>query len=66
MATAKLTKRTVDAAKPKVGRYEVWDAELKGFGLRVEPTGVKTFIIRYRPGGGRLLSGSSPSGGSGR
>ena len=54
MATAvKLTKRSVDAARPRAARYELWDADLKGFGLRVEPSGIKTFIVRYRPGGGR-------------
>src|SRR3954470_1150607 len=50
---AKLTKRTVDACNPMAARYTVWDAELKGFGLRVAPTGVKSYIARYRVGGGR-------------
>ncbi len=50
---AKLTKRTVDAAKPETDRYILWDDSLAGFGLRVEPTGRKTFIARYRAGGGR-------------
>ena len=49
----KLTKRLVDAAKPESARYIIWDSELVGFGLRVEPTGRKTFIARYRAGGGR-------------
>ena len=49
----KLTKRAVDAAKPGARRYIIWDCELVGFGLRVEPTGRKTFIARYRAGGGR-------------
>jgi len=49
----RLTKRAVDAAKPAASRFVVWDAELKGFGLRVEPSGHKTFIARYRAGGGR-------------
>lgn len=48
----KLTKRVVDAAKPKEARYDLWDSELPGFGLRVEKSGTKTFIIRYRANGG--------------
>lgn len=50
----KITKRTVDGAAPRASRYELWDVDLKGFGLRVEPSGVKSFIVRYRAGeGGR-------------
>ncbi|MEW7008669.1 Arm DNA-binding domain-containing protein [Lentilitoribacter sp. EG35] len=49
----KLTKRSVDAAASKSRRYTIWDDELKGFGLRIQTTGVKSFILRYRPGGGR-------------
>jgi integrase len=47
----KLTKRVVDAAKPRDTRYEIWDAELKGFGIRIEASGTKTYIVRYRPKG---------------
>jgi integrase len=43
---AKLTKRIVDAAQPE--RYVIWDSTLKGYGLRVEPSGTKTFLVRYR------------------
>jgi integrase len=45
----KLTKRVIDATKP-VSNHDVfrWDAELRGFGLRVKPTGVKSYIIQYR------------------
>jgi integrase len=46
----KLTKRSVDAAQPRAARYEIYDPELKGFVLRVETSGVKTFAIRYRAG----------------
>ena len=50
----KITKRMVDGAGPRVDRYVIWDTELKGFGLRVEPSGIKSFIVRYRAGqGGR-------------
>lgn len=50
--TVALTKRIVDAARPDHERYHVWDSELSGFGLRIAPTGVKTFIIKYRADGG--------------
>lgn len=50
----KITKRVVDAAGPEPKLYRVWDTELKGFGLKVMPSGVKTYIVVYRPyGGGR-------------
>jgi Arm DNA-binding domain len=49
--SAKLTKRTVDSAVPKQGRYILWDTELKGFALRVAESGTKTYILRYRPRG---------------
>jgi integrase len=48
----KLTKRVVDNAAPNGVRYEIWDSELPGFGLRVEASGTKTFIVRYRANGG--------------
>ena len=49
----KLTKRTVDAAKPDVKRYVLWDSEIAGFGLRVSPAGRKSYVLKYRVGGGR-------------
>ncbi|WP_269514904.1 tyrosine-type recombinase/integrase [Brevundimonas subvibrioides] len=55
MATSKaerITKRTVDAAKPKGRLYRIWDSDVKGFGLRVTPAGVKSYILAYRPGDG--------------
>lgn len=49
-----LTKRVVDAAEAEDQRYFIWDSELSGFGLRVETSGTKTFVVRYRAeGGGR-------------
>jgi len=48
----RIQKRTVDTAEPKPTRYMLWDDELKGFGLRIEPSGVKSYVVRYRPGGG--------------
>lgn len=47
-------KSVIDAMKPAAKRYIVWDERLKGFGLRVESSGVKTYLVRYRTGvGGR-------------
>lgn len=52
LSNTHLTKTAVDAATSRDRRYEIWDSELSGFGLRVEPTGRKIFIVRYRADGG--------------
>ncbi len=44
----KLTKKTVDASKPKEKDYIVWDNDLPGFGLRVFPSGKKSYLVQYR------------------
>ena len=56
-SAVKLTKRAVDSAMPEARRYILWDAELKGFALRVAPSGTKTYILRYRP---RHLGAGAP------
>jgi len=48
---AKLSKRSVDAARPGPRETFVWDEELPGFGLRVFPSGRKTFFVQYRARG---------------
>src|SRR5215475_6954680 len=50
----KIMKRTVDALQPDPGHdVFAWDSELRGFGIRVKPSGVKTFFIQYRNVEGR-------------
>ena len=48
----RITKRTVDAAVPDAGRADrfLWDGEVKGFGLRVKPSGIKSYVLKYRIG----------------
>jgi integrase len=51
---ANLTKRTVDAAKPQTDRdVLLWDSELPGFGLRVKPSGRKSYVLQFRNRQGR-------------
>jgi hypothetical protein len=46
---AKITKRAVDALQRGADRdVFLWDSELRGFGIRAKPSGVKTFFIQYR------------------
>ena len=44
----KFTDRQIKSLKPKKTRYEVWEDNGKGFGVRVAPTGRKSFIFLYR------------------
>jgi hypothetical protein len=50
-SSVKLTKRVVDAASAGPARRVIWDTDLRGFGVRIETSGTKTFLIRYRPRG---------------
>ena len=50
---SKITKRVVDAAVPKPDRYIIWDEEIKGFGLLVMPSGIKSYFYQYRTAEGR-------------
>jgi hypothetical protein len=54
VSKVKITKRIADSAEPRQSRYILFDAEITGFGLRVYPSGKKSWVFEYRPGeGGR-------------
>lgn len=45
----KLTKKIVDALQHESDRdVFAWDAEVRGFGVRLKPSGTRTFLIQYR------------------
>ena len=50
---ATLNKRTVDAIQPAARDIVLWDDALAGFGVRVKPSGVRTYIVQYRNAHGR-------------
>jgi integrase len=50
----KLTKRYIDSIPSSASRESfVWDSQLAGFGLRIRPSGRKSWIIQYRNAYGR-------------
>lgn len=51
MPKLKLTKRNIDALPAPEKAAIHWDADLPGFGLRVMPSGVKTYLVKYRASG---------------
>lgn len=58
-----LTDLTVKALKPRSDvRYEVFDVKVPGFGVRVFPSGIKSFVLLYRQHGRlrRLTLGRYP------
>ncbi|MCG8073863.1 MAG: tyrosine-type recombinase/integrase [Candidatus Thiodiazotropha taylori] len=59
----KFTDRSLKALKPKEKRYEVSELNGHGFGVRVLPSGKKTFIYRYKLNGktrGMMLGSYEP------
>ena len=43
----KLTKRSVDALSPRQKQYIEYDTDLKGFGVAVYPSGIKSWVCEY-------------------
>ena len=54
MATARLAERCLDALKPRKSAYDIRDRDLKGFGVRVLPSGAKRYFIHSQHRGRRV------------
>lgn len=48
MTGVNLTDLKLRKLKPSTERIDVWDARVQGFGVRVAPSGTKTFVFMYR------------------
>lgn len=48
---AELSKRMVEAAKPRDGDYCLWDSKLIGFGCRIYPSGRRVYIVQWKRDG---------------
>lgn len=51
MATGTINKTSVDGTHPGETDKMLWDDKIKGFGLKVTPSGAKTYLFQYRIGG---------------
>ncbi len=54
--TSNLTARTVKAIKPEATPFRVWDNDLKGFHIRVQPPGSMSYYFHYRTETGKAVS----------
>ncbi len=48
MAIRRLSKTVVEKIRPGAADVLVWDEALPGFGVRVKPSGVRSYVIQYR------------------
>src|SRR4051812_30096036 len=48
MASLKLTKTGFESLEPTAQEQVIWDGALPGFGVRIKPTGVRSYIVQYR------------------
>ena len=51
MITVPITNTLIAKLKPKQKQYDVRDSTLKGFMIRVHPSGNMTYALQYKRGG---------------
>ncbi len=47
---AKLSKRVVESAEVRPTEYMIWDGNIAGFGVRILPSGRRSYLVQYRVG----------------
>ena len=58
----RITKRAVDALIAREREYMLWDRDIKGFGVRVHPSGRKVYLVKYRHRGRVVKTTIGPHG----
>ncbi|MEO5379008.1 MAG: integrase arm-type DNA-binding domain-containing protein [Magnetococcus sp. DMHC-6] len=51
MATGKINKKIVDSLQVGERDEYLWDTELRGFGVKITPTGRRVYLIQFRASG---------------
>jgi len=51
VAVGNITKQAVDCLTPSGREEYLWDSKLSGFGVKVMPSGAKSYLVQYRMGG---------------
>ena len=46
----RLSKRLVEAADVRPAEYMLWDGDMPGFGVRILPSGRRSYLVQYRVG----------------
>ena len=58
----RITKKAVDALTARQREYMLWDTDIKGFGVRVHPSGRKVYLVKYRLDGRVIKKTIGPHG----
>ena len=46
--TTRITRRAVDVLNAREREYVLWNHDIKGFGVRIDPSGRKVYLVKYR------------------
>ena len=65
MSTVRLTESRIEGLRPRKAPYDVRDSELKGFGIRILPSGSKRYFIHSQHEGRRVWKTVGDAGGMG-